>query len=419
MGHLLRISVAGDTEQADLGVPDNVRVAELLPDLAVASGVAPVVGRLRLVSSTGQVFREEMTLAAQGVRDGQVLSLVADDPGHTRGFDDPVEEMAAAVTDAQLGWHPTLARPTALAVGVLALAIGEGALLLGNLSWTGAAAFVVASGLVLAAAALDRRRHEGIVALLAGWAGIAYATAGGQLMGGVALAGCSAAVVGAVLLRVLADRWLMVLPAVAAGGVLGVLGALDAHTSLDTGFLAAVALAGTVVLAPGIPRLALGIAESGLVGAKDLEATVTSGHDILRALQATAGLLALVLTPAVVRIGWAGALLATAAGLLQIIRARHHHSAAEVLVGIGFGVAGLGVAAGSVLLFWPAWAAYLGVGAALSGVLVPVHVLSGRTRSPRTALALDQAEALLLMAMLPLLVVSAGVLDIVRDLPWG
>jgi hypothetical protein len=411
-------SVAGASTQVDLGVAGNVRLADLLPDLAAAAGYGvPLDRTLRLVSSTGKSFREELTLTAQGVRDGQVLALVVDDHQPPPRFDDPAEEMAAAVAEACLPWHRTLARPAALAVGVLALAVGVAALVVGGRPWCGAAGFSVASGLVLAAAALDRRRHEGTVALLAGWAGIAYAAAGGQLLGGVAFAGASAAVVGAVLLRVLTDRWLMVLPAVAAGGVVGGLGILGEHTSLDTGFLAAVALAGTVVLAPGIPRLALTIAESGLVpGARDLAATVASGHDILRALQATAGLLALVLTPAVVRIGWAGALLTATAALLPIVRARHLHSAAEVLIGLGFGVSGLAVAAASVLLFWPAWAAWLGVGSALIGMLVPVHVLSGRIGSPRMTLALDQAESLLLVALLPLLVVSAGVLDVVRGL---
>lgn len=423
MAQLVRVSVAGADGRADLAVPGNLAVAELLPDLAAAVGLHEPPGSARvhrLVGPAGEVLREETGLEAQGVRDGQVLSLVPDDDLRRPRFDDPVEEMADAVVRTCLPWHQTLARPAALATGALALAIGLAALLLGAVAWTGAAALAVSSVLVVAAAALDRRRQEGLVALLAGWAGIAHAAAGGQLIGGVALAGAAGCIAGALLTRALTDRWLLVLPAVVAGGVLSALGALEAHTSLDTGFLAAVALAATVVVAPGLPRVALAIAESGLTSgdrSPDLAATVATGHDILRALQATAGLLALVLIPAVVRIGWTGALLAATASLLPVVRARHHHSAAEVLLGVGFGVAGLAIAAGSVLLFWPAWAAYLGVGAALIGLLVPVHVLSGRGNSPRMALALDQAEALLLIALLPLLVVSAGVLDVVRALP--
>lgn len=414
--------MAGDAGRTDLALPGDLTVAELLPELAAAVGPGTSVGpgrALRLVGPSGKVFRAEAGLEAQGVRDGQVLSLVADDRVPQPRFDDPVEEMADAVERSCLPWHQTLARPVALATGALVLAVGLAALLLGAVPWTGVAALSVASVLVAAAAGLDRHRHEGLVALLAGWAGIAYAAAGGHLIGGVALAGAAACIAGALLARALTDRWLLVLPAVVAGGVLSGLGALEAHTALDTGFLAAVALAATVVVAPGLPPIALAVAESGLVpGARsaDLATTVATGHDILRALQATAGLLALVLIPAVVRTGWTGALLAATASLLPLVRARHHHSAAEVLLGVGFGVTGLGAAAGSVLLFWPAWAAYLGVGAAVIGLLVPIQALSGRGDSPRVTLALDQVESLLLIALLPLLVVSAGVLDVVRAL---
>jgi hypothetical protein len=421
VGQLLRVSVAGADGRADLALPGDLTVAELLPDLAEVVGApAPSIGRaLHLVGPAGQVFGVEASLAAQGVRDGQVLSLVADDEVRRARFDDPVEEMADAVAQTCLPWHQTLARPVALAAGVLALAIGLGALLLGAVPWTGAAALAVSSALVVAAAALDRRRQEGLVALLAGWAGIAYAAAGGQLIGGATLSGAAAGIAGALLARVLTDRWLLVVPAVVAGGVLSGLGALEAHTALDTGFLAAVALAAAVVVAPGLPRMALALAESDLTpGTRpaDIAATAAAGHDILRALQATAGLLVLVLIPAVVQTGWAGALLAATASLLPILRSRHHHSAAEVLLGLGFGVAGLAVAAGAVLLFWPTWAAHLGVAAALIGLLVPIHVLRGAAGSPRARLALDQAEATLLIALLPLLVVSAGVLDVVQAL---
>lgn len=423
MGQLVRVTVAGAEGRADLAVPGTLAVAELLPDLAAAVGLQEPSGSARahrLVDPAGKVLRAEAGLEAQGVRDGQVLSLVPDDDLARTRFDDPVEEMADAVVQTCLPWHQALARPAALATGALALAIGLAALLLGAVAWTGAAALAVSSVLVVAAAALDRRRQEGLVALLAGWAGIAYAAAGGQLIGGAALAGAAACIAGGLLTRALTDRWLLVLPAVVAGGVLSALGALEAHTSLDTGFLAAVALAATVVVAPGLPRVALTIAESGLASgdrSPGLAATVATGHDILRALQATTGLLALVLIPAAVRTGWAGALLAVTAALLPIVRARHHHSAAEVLLGLGFGVSGLAVAGGSALLFWPAWAAYLGVAAALIGLFVPVHVLCDRGSSPRMALALDQAEAWLMIALLPLLVVSAGVLDVVRTLP--
>jgi hypothetical protein len=420
MRQLLRVSIAGPDRRADLAVMGDICVAELLPDLATAVGL-PARGSEghRLVGPTGQVFRGEIGLGAQGVRDGLVLSLVAPDEVSRMLFDDPVEEMAEAVKETCLPWHHTVARPAALAAGALALAMGLGALLLGDRPWIGSATLAVATALVLAATALDRLRHEGLVALLAGWAGIAYSAAGGELLGGPAPAGAAAAVAGIVLARALTDRWLLVLPAVAAGGVLAVLGILESRTSLDTGFLAAVALAATVVVAPGLPAVGLALAESGLAGGArsgELAQTVASGHDVLRSLQGTAGLLALVLIPAIVHTGWAGSLLAMTASVLSILRARHHHSAAEVALGAGFGVAGLTAAAASVLLFRPEWAGCLGMAAAGVGLLVPAWALGCRQASPRSALMLDHAESLLLIALLPLLVVSAGVIEVLRGL---
>lgn len=432
---LVRLSLAEATgRQVDLAVPAQLAVVELLPDIAGALGLhvsldsgpagGPAGGPdrgpardllwrgLQLVGVTGQPLRSDLSLAEQGVADGAILTVV-DGPGPAvPDSDDAAEVMAESVEESCLAWHPTLARPASLAASVVLLCCGAiglwraGSVVPSPLGPTqaGIAASAVTVLLVAAVFGLVRRRDL-LTALLAGWAAVGYATAAGLLLGGLPLAGGLAFVTGVAVARVVGARGLLVLPAAAAGGIAGLLGLVDRTSGLDPSFVAVVALAGVIVGAGANPRLALALASDD----------VGRAHDVLRALMVTTGLLGLVLIPAVVGTGPWGVLLATVSCLLAALRARRHHSAAEVLLGFGFAAAGLVLVMAAVALTLPGWSGYLGLAAAGAGLALSL-TMTGETSSLRAALVLEQAEGVLVVAVLPLVVLSTDVIGLVQGL---
>ncbi|MDO5732082.1 EsaB/YukD family protein, partial [Corynebacterium sphenisci] len=118
---------------ADVLLPAEVPVADLLPELvASAAGAgaagAPAGARWRLRLPTGAVADPERGLAAAGVRDGDRLTLV-DDPGPAPpplvvDAADLLAAGAAAPVDAALARVVALAGLVPVLAGVLALSRG-------------------------------------------------------------------------------------------------------------------------------------------------------------------------------------------------------------------------------------------------------------------------------------------------------
>lgn len=421
---LIRLSLAESSgRQVDVAVPAHLAVVELLPDLADALGLPVGAGKageagggpwcgLQLVGATGHSLRPELSLGDQGVADGAILTVMAGDGPPSAASDDPSEVMADAVEQSCLAWHATLARPAALAASVVLLCCGAlGLWRAGSAtsppmgpSQAGMVAGAIAVVLVAGVVGLVRRR-DALTALLAAWVAVGYATTAGLLLGGIPLAGGLACAAGLIAARVLGARGLLVLPAAAAGGIAGLLGLADRTSGLDSSFVAVVALAVVSVGAGTAPRLALTLAKED----------VGRAHDVLRALMATGGLLVLVLIPGVVGTGPWGVLLATSSCLLTALRARRHHSAAEVLLGFGFAAAGLVLVMVAVSLTLPAWAGYLGLAAAGGGLVLSL-AMAGETGSLRVALVLEQVEGALVVAVLPLVVLSTDVIGLVQRL---
>ncbi len=134
-----------------------------------------------------------------------------------------------------------------------------------------------------------------------------------------------------------------------------------------------------------------------------------AGHEILVALCATVGMLLVLLTPWAVSLGAAGTLVAVLACVVVMLRTRQHLSGAEVHVGLVSGVLGLTSTALSVLWLHPPWRPSATAALAVTGVL-----LAALTRLPGSSVWRrrlgDAVETVALLALLPALVVAAGVL---------
>ncbi len=429
---LVRVTVTSATRRVDLALPSAVPVADLVPELARSVGLldaATAHEGYRLVTPAGHILAADAGLLGQGVEDGGVITVAVgvDDPPPPV-YDDDAEAVADAVEHDLEPWDAATGRRTALVAAVLLLLAGAAGLALqrGSGLATGAAVGV-AAGLVLGSVALSRVCGDTGAAVTVACLGCAYAAVAGWLFGSplggapFAAVGAGALAAGLVAALGLAEGRVLMLPPVVAGAVLLATGSATRTTSyhpavLLTVVLVLVVLAGNVFPALAVAAVGAGGAPSDLMrdeGPVDLgrvRADVRVAHEILLALTATAALLLVLLASVAVSLGPAGALVAVLACVVVMLRARVHHSRAEVLTGLCGGVLGLLATAGAVLCLEPSWRLGAALALAGSGLAVLGTGLLRPGASVRAARLADLAETTALLALPPALVVATGVL---------
>jgi hypothetical protein len=127
---LLRVTAVAGGRRTDLAVPGGVAVAELVPDLARAVGLldpSAVYAGYRL-HAHGRRLRPDQGLREQGVGDGALLAVTSGADDRPPVVHDDLVEATAEAVDQQRAWRPADARLVALVAGLLALALGLGAL---------------------------------------------------------------------------------------------------------------------------------------------------------------------------------------------------------------------------------------------------------------------------------------------------
>lgn len=273
---LLRITAVSGGRRSDLVVPGGVAVAELVPDLARAVGLldpAAVYAGYRLLAR-GRPLRPDRGLREQGVEDGALLAVATAADPVVPAHDDLAEAVAEEV-DRSRAWEPADTRRTTAVAGLVALALGLGALARDvgpsvPAAWSGPAAVVlvltVLAGHALPAASValgvaraddtpvDAVRVAALVArsgrlLLAGSAAVGVVCVAALTVAVHDAASAALAVACCVVLLLRARRHRAAAPVLvdAAGGVAGL-------------------LATSVVLAARLPHARPGVA-AGLVAA--------------------------------------------------------------------------------------------------------------------------------------------------------
>ncbi|HRW19351.1 MAG TPA: EsaB/YukD family protein, partial [Dermatophilaceae bacterium] len=180
---LVRVGVANGERISDLVLPSRLPLAEILPEVAAATGALDpyeVHGGYRIVTASGRALDPEVSLLAQGVHDGAVLSLVAGvDLVEHKVYDDVVEAVADAVEDTGSGWTPQASRRTVLAVAGLLLALGALVLLLQPPTVTvGVVAGAAVLLLLLGCAVFARRLDDQAAAVITGVGASVFAVIG-------------------------------------------------------------------------------------------------------------------------------------------------------------------------------------------------------------------------------------------------
>lgn len=276
---LVRVTVAAPARRIDLALPERAPLAELLPGLLRHAGedladTGALNGGWVLRRADGTALDSSRTLAAQRVRDGEVLHLTH---AHTDWpeleYDDLVDAIATGSARTGGAWGPKHTRATGLAIGAVAVVLALAAVARSGPPWTGPAwwAIGVASLLLTAALLLARAAGDTGAAAMAAAVSLPFAFAGGGLVfaGGRGLldlgaphllgAGAGLLLAAVVALLGVVDRAALFVGA-ATVGVFAVVGGwlttLDSLEGYETAALVAgVGLAFSPVLAPLSIRL--------------------------------------------------------------------------------------------------------------------------------------------------------------------
>ncbi|MEU9509453.1 type VII secretion integral membrane protein EccD [Micromonospora sp. NPDC048170] len=255
---LARVTISAPQRRVDVALPEQVPLAELLPEVLRHAGEGLADDGERhggwvLRRTDGAVLATAQALLPQGVRDGEVLHLV---PARAQWPELEYDDVAEAIADGARrrggAWSPAASRAAALAGAAVPLAVGLLAVTAGGpapeAAWPAAA--VVALLLTLAAVVASRAHADGP----------AGATLGGYALPYAAVAGALAVSSGDPVGPVPGLRWIGA-PELLSGSVslllVSVLGLVGVATRLrvfvagaTAGFAGALAALGALVLSP-------------------------------------------------------------------------------------------------------------------------------------------------------------------------
>jgi len=195
---LARVTVNTPHRRVDVALPEQIAIAELLPELLQHAGEGfgdegERHGGWVLRRADGTALSGEKSLHQQGVRDGQVLHLV---PARAQWpeleYDDVVEAIAEGARRRGAGWSATSTRTATVAGAGVLLAGGVLAILLGGPEWTpgGILSLAAAVLLLFGGVVASRAYGDGRIGAVLGGFSLPYAFVGGALiLGGSSLDG--------------------------------------------------------------------------------------------------------------------------------------------------------------------------------------------------------------------------------------
>ncbi|MBF4634633.1 type VII secretion integral membrane protein EccD [Agreia pratensis] len=431
---LLRISVQSEGRRLDIGVPAQVPLIEFLPGFARSLGVLDptmTYAGYALQKADGSVLDVAQGAAAQGVEDGEVLTLARGGLlAQPRVYDDIVEAVIDATGRQNKPWSAQDNARTALAVSLTLLALCA-ILLLSAGRGLGVGALIAGGGAVVlltVAAVVGRlgQREAGhglgvAAAVFAGLAGYLAVPADLPLWGWpFAAAGLAALIAGGTALALMPDRAEVQLVPLVAGGILAITATAAALMPGEDAAPYALMIGIVATFGGTLPWLVLSSTRIRVISpqsdaeifddpvpinAKDVAQRAARGQRTLVALRISLGLAA---TPLVAAHTPVGAALCTLAFLAMMFPSRQAYARSSVLAVMAVGAIGLAVSGLTVSLAQPGLRTVLMIVIAVATVaVVTITILSPRARTRLTRLA-DTVELLILAVILPLGVIAAG-----------
>ncbi|TDC64842.1 type VII secretion integral membrane protein EccD [Micromonospora sp. KC207] len=184
---LARVTISAPQRRVDVALPEQVPLAELLPEVLRHAGEGLADDGERhggwvLRRTDGAVLLTAQALLPQGVRDGEVLHLV---PARAQWpeleYDDVVEAIVDGARRRGAAWSPAATRSAALAGAAVPLGVGLLAVLAAGPGGGWPVAGAVALLLTLAGAVASRAYGDGATGATLGGYALPYAFAAGAL----------------------------------------------------------------------------------------------------------------------------------------------------------------------------------------------------------------------------------------------
>lgn len=449
---LSRVTVVTPTRWADVALPADIPLVDVLPALVEHVGDENLADRPVVVQRLGESpLDEESSAAVLGIVDGDTLYLrPVESQLPSIEFDDLVDGVAVGVRDSPNRWTPQLTR--ALFLGLAAASVATAVVVLSlpgpSLPRAFTAAFL-ALVLVLTAALLSRGGDTAATTVtacaaqpLAMLSGL-VATTGEAQLGGLAVTPRNILTAALALLLTALLSWCLVGklgPVFVGTALVGVLTGCGAVLVLavawSAGQTSAVVLAIAVLLGQFLPRIAYPLARLRVPSLPAGPADLSSGIDALpgepllnqvaladRYLTAltcaTSVVAAAAAVPTAGLHGWAGPALVAACGTALALRAR-------LLKGRGqrIATAAAGLVCFQALVIATAGAVSQGERVLLLGALIALTLLAltgarmlpKRRLSPQFSRAADVLETLTAISILPILLQMFGLYGFVRTL---
>lgn len=448
-----RVTIVAPRTRIDVALPADVAVADLMPLIVemanerTPDGGSRHGGWVLAKLADASPLDPARTLASLGVVDGELLQLRkrTENPPPPL-YDDVVDAVAAADPDNYRPWTPETAKKMGHVAGGLALIGCAVALFMGGTGSAVAAAIIagitaiacVVVGSTIAKA--YKATSTGVVIAAAGGLPLAFVS-GFYIVPGITeapkyLLGSVFVLIVAAACILIMGHGLSVFIAAATAGAIGALAFLvsvifpDLNSAGIAAVTAAVALGlisalprATAVLAklpnPVIPSTAEELKEdSGFPDFSEIEQKTNVAHEYMTGLLigcgAVVAISAIIAAPA----GWMGALLAVAATLALLLRARTYANGAQAIALLTTGiVAATGIGLGWIRISSPTTQLIFVFGALLvlaAGALVVGVIFPHQRFSPPLRRSVEILEAACVAIVLPLALGVLGLYDTLR-----
>ena len=457
---LARVTIATPRRRLDVALPEHAPVAELLPQLLRYSGDGVADegeehGGWALRRATGTVLDPSHNLAAQGVRDGEVLHLV---PRRLEwpelAYDDVVEIIAGGSRRTGRSWGNLNTRRFALTITAAVLGVGLIDVMRSGPPWFGAGTFLLGFALaaVVVGIVLARAASDAVAGAIVATVAMVYAAAGGFIVAAPAdlplsrtgapevLLGSAALLVFGIVGYVGVGALTRVFVAGIAVGIQGVVAALLCYASMSPAGAAAVAVTVSIGLLPMYPLLSVWLGRLPLPALPErpeemlatrpmperstVFAAVSRAHELLNgfllsaAITSAVGFVLLATGDSVME-----RVLVGVGGAALLLRARLFATAWQRVPLVLSGLTGLLLVASRLDASVPGAirSITLLVGAAVVAALVLAAglVYSVRPPSPYLRRLSDIADIVAIMSLIPLAAAVVGVFDALQGLFAG
>jgi type VII secretion integral membrane protein EccD len=187
---LARVVIVTPTGRVDLALPEQLPIVSLLPGILRHTDQDPSLDGMRVGGWTlrrgdGTTLDLARSLAAQNVRDGDVLHLAGRRTEWPEPFYDDVADVIATGSRSRgAAWTPGATRLTGLIIAAAVLLVGIYPIAVSGEPWWlgGTAALATAVLLVTVGTTLSRAMGHSVAGAVIGAAGLPYAFTGGALV---------------------------------------------------------------------------------------------------------------------------------------------------------------------------------------------------------------------------------------------